>query len=412
MLKSGKNVFLTGPAGSGKTFVLREFIEHLKKKNIKHAVTASTGIAATHLDGTTIHSWSGIGAKEVLKGRELQKLADNEHVAERFLACDVLIIDEISMIDARTLNLIDEVCMAVKRSVQPFGGLQVVVCGDFFQLPPVRSDRSKPILAYHADSWKRAHFRVCYLEEQFRHEDEVFMQVLNDIRHNTTSYETEELLQSRYLQPVSSEVYTTKLFARNADADQVNELELERLAGDACVYRMRTKGKKDLVSQLQKDFNKVPRELVLKVGALVMFTKNNFEFGYVNGTLGEVVDFWEDDEEVLLPVVRLRSGKRIHVGYSSWSMEHNDQVVASLIQVPVRLAWAITIHKSQGMTLDTAEINLGNTFGHGMGYVALSRVRSLDTLNLTGFSRRALSVDPEVSEVDVVFRRLSEGKKS
>jgi ATP-dependent exoDNAse (exonuclease V) alpha subunit len=408
ILKKGKNVFLTGPAGSGKTYILREFIEHLKKENKKHAVTASTGIAATHIDGTTIHSWAGVGINESLTGRELQKLADNEHIQERFLACDVLIIDEISMIDARLLELLDEVCKAVKRSAQPFGGLQIIMSGDFFQLPPVRTDKSKAILAYNAPSWKNAKLSVCYLDEQYRHMDEAFLQVLNDIRSNNANHETEEALSARYNQKVKSREYVTKLFSRNKDADTVNELELEKLDSEPYAYTMHAKGDKAAINQLKKDYNKIPQELVLKVGARVMFTKNKFERGYVNGTMGEVVDFWEDDDELMLPIVRLKSGKTIHVGLGSWSMEHNGLVIASIIQVPLRLAWAITIHKSQGMTLDTAEINLSNTFGHGMGYVALSRVRSLATLNLTGFNSRAFLVDPEVSEMDKEFREMSD----
>jgi len=408
ILKSKKNVFLTGPAGSGKTHLLREFVEYLKKKKKKHAVTASTGIAATHIDGTTLHSWAGIGIKESFTGKELQKLADNKLMKERFLTLDVLIIDEISMVDARILELVDEVCKAVRRSVQAFGGLQVIMCGDFFQLPPVRSDKTKPILAYNSISWEKANLRVCYLDEQFRHEDDAYIQVLNDIRNKKANYDTEEILQSRFQKPVSGEHYTTKLFARNKDADVVNELELEKLDGEAFSYAMRSKGKNNDVRQLKKDYNKIPQDLVLKIGSVVMFTKNKLELGYVNGTMGTVVDFWEDDDDLLLPVVRLKTGKRISINFSSWSLEYNNSLVASIFQIPLRLAWAITIHKSQGMTLDTAEIDLANTFGHGMGYVALSRVRSLDTLNLTGFSRRAFLVDPEVGEMDTIFREVGE----
>jgi len=408
ILKKGKNVFLTGPAGSGKTYVLNEFIQYLKQHNKKVAITASTGIAATHLDGTTIHSWSGIGVKEELKGRELQKIADDDRTQVRFLGTDVLIIDEISMIDARTLDMVDEVCKAVRRSVQPFGGLQVVLCGDFFQLSPVRTDRTKAILAYEAESWKSANLTVCYLDEQYRHEDETFLQVLNDIRHSRVSYETEEILQARFRQPVTSEKHITKLFSRNADADAVNETELENLSGEPYTFKMKTRGEAKAVERLKSDYNKIPRTLDLKIGAIVMFTKNNFETGYVNGTMGEVVDFWEDDDEELFPVVRIKSGKRISVSRSSWALEDSDSVIAAIMQLPLRLAWAITIHKSQGMTLPAAEINLANTFGHGMGYVALSRVRSLDTLNLTGFSNRSLTVDPDVSDMDNIFRKLGE----
>ena len=408
ILKSGKNVFLTGSAGSGKTFVLKKFISYLKKKNKKVAITASTGIAATHIDGTTIHSWSGIGINEELSGKDLQKLANNEVIKDRFLAMEVLIIDEISMIDARILDLIDVVCKAVNRSVLPFGGLQIVLCGDFFQLPPVRSDKKKPVLAYNSESWQNSNLKICYLEEQYRHEDDLFLQTLNDIRNNKANHETEEVLGSRFRQSIASRGYITKLFSRNVDADHINNRELAKLSGKSFTYKMFAKGEDWAIEQLLKDNNRIPKELEIKKGCIVMFTKNNFEAGYVNGTMGKVVDFWQDDLDNWFPIVLTSQGKRINISFARWVLESSSEVVGSINQLPLRLAWAITIHKSQGMTLDAAEVDLSRSFGHGMGYVALSRVRSLATLNLIGFSARSLSVDPQVSEMDKKFKKDSQ----
>ena len=183
ILKAGHNVYLTGAPGSGKTYLLNEYIRFLKKKRIFVGVTASTGIAATHLGGFTIHSWAGIGIEREISDAEVKLIATKRRVAKRFAQAKTLIIDEISMLDADRLDLIDRVARAARGSSRPFGGIQTVFCGDFFQLPPVAKEgEPPPRFAYHSSVWEQMNLKICYLHEQHRQGDEKFIQVLNAIR--------------------------------------------------------------------------------------------------------------------------------------------------------------------------------------------------------------------------------------
>ncbi|MDO8592931.1 MAG: PIF1 family DEAD/DEAH box helicase, partial [bacterium] len=398
ILQSGHNVFLTGSAGTGKTFLLNKFIDYLKNKKIKTGVTASTGIAATHLGGRTIHSWSGIGIKDKLDNKALKRLARNEELWERIRNCRVLIIDEISMLDAVRLNLVDKVCRSVKNPFTPFGGLQIVLCGDFFQLPPV--DREKePQLAYDSSAWKNSGIKICYLEKQFRQEDLTFINILNKIRSNQAGENELNVLKTRLLKPLGFSIKPTKLYTHNVNVDAINSYELSRVPGDEAVFEMTESGPKELTDLLKKSCL-APRELKLKAGAVVMFIKNNFDAGYVNGTLGKIAGFNEDG----YPVVKTKKDSQITAIPASWTIEEDDEVIARVSQIPLRLAWAITVHKSQGMSLDAAEIDLSKSFERGMGYVALSRVRTLDGIRLMGINELALKVNERVVIKDKEFK--------
>lgn len=410
ILKMGKNVFLTGPAGSGKTYVLNQYIAFLKEKKIPVGVTASTGIAATHLNGITIHSWSGLGVKDNLSDSEIEKLLTKSYLKKKFKYTQVLIIDEISMLQNFQLDTIDRICRAFKQSSAPFGGMQVVLCGDFFQLPPIsKGNFPKPTVgqrksnfAYHADIWSQMDLQICYLSEQYRQDlEDDLLSILNDIRQNEISQKTQELLQQR--QAIKqSKLIPTKLYTHNREVDQLNLQELEKIAGHSKIYQMQTTGKKKLAESLKKSCLAM-EELHLKKEAVVMFVKNNFEAGYVNGTLGKVVAFDKDS-----PVVRTYQGREIVVDYETWHIEEEGLIKARITQIPLRLAWAITVHKSQGMSLDAAEIDLSRSFVAGMGYVALSRVRSLSGLYLKGINPMALQVDESILNFDQELKRKSE----
>lgn len=401
ILKSGINVFLTGSAGTGKTYLLNKFVLYLKKTKIKVAVTASTGIAATHLGGRTIHSWSGIGIKKNLDEKTIEKLVKNKYLRERIKETKILIIDEISMFDADRLDLVDSVCKRVRDSFLPFGGIQIIMSGDFFQLPPVSRDQ-EPRFAYESSIWQSSDIKVCYLIEQFRQNDLKFTNILNKIRSNEAGQEELNLLRTRLYKPINSSVKPTQLYTHNIDIDAINDYELSRIPKEETFYYMTSHGPKNLVDLLKKGCL-APEELKLRVGAIVMFVKNNFGAGYVNGTLGKVVDY--DDNEY--PIVRTKSGCKIIASPTSWDIEEDDRVIASIRQVPLRLAWAITVHKSQGMSLDAAEIDLSKSFECGMGYVALSRVRTLDSIKLIGINQLALKVNSEIVKRDKEFKKSS-----
>ena len=400
----GKNVFLTGPAGSGKTFVLNEYINHLKSNAVSVAITASTGIASTHLGGQTIHSWTGLGIRDSITDRDIEDLMQKQYLYKRFQNTKVLIIDEVSMLHSYRLDMIEWLCRQFKRSEKPFGGMQVVVCGDFFQLPPVsRGEVLESQFAFNAESWGRAGFTVCYLDEQHRQKDKVFLNILNEIRGNKISRKTRELLESRLNKNSNTSKEVTKLYTHNIDVDSINHKYLDLINEPTKKFEMSFKGSSHLAETLKKSCLS-PENLYLKKGAKVMFTKNHMEGEYVNGTLGVIYDFNSFGD----PVVRTYAGKIINVSQTSWQIEEEGKIKAEVTQYPLRLAWAITVHKSQGMSLDEVEVDLSKSFVKGMGYVALSRVRSLEGMNLLGLNDTALFVEDEILEKDMEFREMSD----
>lgn len=403
ILKMGHNVFLTGAAGSGKTYVLNQYISYLKNKHVGVAVTASTGIAATHIGGVTIHSWSGTGIREKMSNGDITKLLKKSYLRKHFLHNDVLVIDEVSMLHARQLDLVNRLCQTFREDFRPFGGLQVVLCGDFFQLPPVAKNGEVSRMVMLSDIWREMNLKVCYLHEQYRQNDTHFFNILNEIRANNVSDASCQLLHSRVDADLSSRIAPTKIYAHNVDVDAINRCELEKIDETAFCYSMKERGNPNLAEALKKGCLS-PETLLLKVGAKVMFVKNNFEKGVVNGTIGEVIG-WDDDR---FPIVKIFSGEKVVVLPETWVIEEDGEVKADIRQIPLRLAWAITVHKSQGLSLDVAEVDLSRAFTPGMGYVALSRVRSLQGLSLKGFNEMSLVVDEEVLNFDCHLREMSE----
>ncbi|MBU4369442.1 AAA family ATPase [Patescibacteria group bacterium] len=402
ILKSGQNIFLTGSAGTGKTFLLNQFIKYLKKKKIKTGITASTGISAIHLDGITIHSWSGIGINKNLSDSKIKKLVKKKKLRKRIRDTKILIIDEISMLDAYRLDLVDKICKAIKNPFLSFGGLQVIMSGDFFQLPPVNRENEGVKFAYDSHVWQRADLKVCYLDKQYRQDDIAFINILNTMRENKAGENVLNQLKTRLYKSVMWQINPTKLYTHNINVDAINDNELSKISGEEMTYHMTSSGPRELIDSLKKGCL-APEILKLKKGALVMFVRNNFDKGYVNGTLGIVVGFNQND----CPIVKIKSGNEIIATPTSWNIEEDDHIIAHVSQIPLRLAWAITVHKSQGMSLDAAEIDLSKSFEYGMGYVALSRVRRLDGIRLMGINNIALRVNPDIVEKDKEFKNLS-----
>ncbi|MCB9335763.1 MAG: AAA family ATPase [Flavobacteriales bacterium] len=405
ILKSGRNVFLTGSAGTGKTYVLNQYIDYLKSRKIRVAITASTGIAATHMNGMTIHSWSGIGVKDTITSSQLASLKAKKYLRDQLEKSKVLIIDEISMLHKTQLDLVNQVLQYFKESTQPFGGIQVVLCGDFFQLPPIgnQGEQSRDKFSFMSEAWVKAELSVCYLTEQYRQNDNDLNQILNEIREGKISENSYQRLKLASKNRLNTKEEPTKLYTHNYDVDKINAEYLAKIPGLAKKFKAKTKGNKNLIDTL-KNSVLAGEELELKIGAKVMFVKNNLEKGYVNGSLG-TVDSYNDKG---LPIVKLFKGKLVTVEPEDWTIfDDKGKSLANFNQIPLRLAWAITIHKCQGMTLDAAEIDLTKTFEKGQGYVALSRLKKIEHLHLHGLNEMALQVDALALKADVRFQELS-----
>jgi hypothetical protein len=340
---------------------------------------------------------------------DIEALEGKQYLWKRFDKARVLIIDEVSMLHAHRLDMVERVCRRFKRSDKPFGGLQVILSGDFFQLPPINRSNEANLkdMVLHSKAWQIMNPAICYLTEQHRQEDETLTMILNAIRDNSVDTLHYEQLEERLGAELPDGIRPTKLYTHNANVDSENSTELAMIASEEKIYKMTSTGPDVLVEILKKSCL-AHEELRLKVGAEVMCIKNNFDAGYVNGTRGKVIAFLDSDNT---PIIELYNGKTIYATPETWAIEEDGKVKASISQLPIRLAWAITIHKSQGISLDNAEIDLSRTFAYGMGYVALSRVRTLSGIRLIGFSPDALKVDPEVLEFDQDLRNESTGNE-
>lgn len=403
VMTSGESVFLTGAPGSGKTYTLNKFIDFAKQAGRRVAVTASTGIAATHIGGTTIHSWSGLGIRDEISERDEKWLKDNDRLLKRYNNIDVLIIDEVSMIHGKRLDMVNQVAKWLRDSDEPFGGIQVILTGDLFQLPPISRGDTKIDFVHLSKAWHELNPKICYLSEQHRQGNDPLLDLLEAMRANDIVEAHFDALSERLGLEIPSQISVTKLYSHNADVEQINDSHLRAISDEARTFVMETYGVQSKVDQLIKSVL-APKMLELKIGAEVMFVANNFSEGFVNGSRGKVVDFKDKK-----PLVELQRNKRIIVVEPhSWALEEDGKERARVTQLPLRLAWAITIHKSQGMSLDSAEIDLSRAFTPGMGYVALSRVRSLDGIYLKGINNTALLMHPEIFSFDESLKQLSQ----
>lgn len=394
ILMRGDNVMLTGPAGSGKSYLLAEFIKKLGRKK-KVVVTATTGLAAAHLGGQTLHSWSGIGLGTKLHEDYIYMMSETRKKAIR--KTDVLIIDEVSMMHDYNLDMVDQAMRIIRENDEPMGGIQTILCGDFFQLPPVMQGGNGNFITK-SKAWANLNLSVCYLEEQHRAEDLRLQEILNAMRAGDMRQKHLKWLLSRM--QLSPQGDVTRLYTTNADVDKLNTQELAKIHEDSHYFLRTSRGKWEAIINLQRNVL-APELLELKLGALVMAVKNDPEGRYHNGSVGHVIDFTSEG----FPIVQFNYPTVVYP--EEWELKSGDKTIAAITQIPLRLAYAITVHKSQGMTLDVAELDLSKAFVEGMGYVGLSRVKNMDNLYLRGINQRALMVSHEAQIIDAELRDKS-----
>eukprot|EP00250_Pteridium_aquilinum_P026363 c32898_g1_i1 orf=285-1964(-) len=417
----GKSVFITGSAGTGKSYILGFIVRFLRDHWGPECVyvTASTGLAACAVGGTTLHSFAGIGLGTDDGETMAAKAFGKQECRDRWRHAKVLIIDEISMIDGDLFDKLDYVARAVRNGLKNdngrcFGGIQLIVTGDFFQLPPVKPGNPRKYFAFEADCWDKCFDLQIELKHAFRQSDERLVGMLNEIRKGCHTAQTLEALKScfRVLADDASGISATRLYPLKVNVREENMKELRALANQVFKFSAHDSAASPIYRAML-DSLRAEKELELCVGAQVMLIKNfDTEVGFVNGAKGVVVGFdslpfKEGDlkkEEARLisptmkwPVVRFACNRveRI-IGPEKQTLECGGMEVAKRVQVPLILAWALSVHKCQGMTLERVETDLSKAFDYGMVYVALSRVKNLEGLQLLGFDPTRIKVHPNV----------------
>lgn len=395
-IATGKSLFFTGEAGTGKSYLLEIAVKRAQiQQNSKRVfVTASTGVAACRIGGTTLHSFAGVGLGEESAEILIQKLttvktAYARKAINRWRDALLLIIDECSMIDPAFFEKLDQIARVVRNTPQiPFGGIQVILTGDFFQLPPVQKvgaiAENVPSLSmiFETNVWRSLiGNNIFLLKEAHRQHDTKFLGLLCGLRTGSLTKQNMEVIAGRMSRVEDIPNDIVKLYPTRKEVDAVNEYKLSMLAGEPHIYDAQDKGDPYAINA-NKDHWMAPCKLVLKTGALVMFIKNIcINSGIVNGATGIVIRF---DSGNGFPVVHLQNGTAVTVSPQVWEIKQGDSIIASRMQVPLILAYAITIHKSQGMTLGRVEVDMTHIFEKGQLYVALSRCTSVEGLYIVG----------------------------
>lgn len=383
---SGRPALITGPAGTGKSFLLKRICEELYCNGVRYGVCGSTGVAAVNVGGLTLHSWAGIGLGEGHASNLAMNIRNNKAALDRVSKSRVLIVDEISMIAGELLTKIDKVFKLVRDCDLPFGGIQMVFVGDFLQLPPVDGH-----FAFESSAWKAAEVEVHVLTHIFRQEDEAFARALGQLRLGVIDEETRALFNSRAkaVDP-NPEIKPVVITAKNAPAEAINKQNLDMLEGPSKIYYAVDTGSPSAMKLLDK--GTIPKELVLKVGARVMCLVNySPESEVMNGTTGEVISFSEGSGK---PLVRFDNGAEILMQEYTREISQDGRAIGTRKQIPLRLSWACSSHKIQGQTLDKVLVIMGDAFEYSQTYVALSRVRTIEGLFIRSINKNNISANP------------------
>jgi len=397
LLKGDRNIFVTGAAGTGKSFLLQEFLRTQTRETFP--VLASTGVAAILLGGRTFHSFFGLGIFEGGIQESIERALKNYPLKLRLQKTDGVVIDEVSMLSGPALQAAEAVARRARGDSRPWGGMRVVAVGDFAQLPPVNPHVPRREWAFLDPVWEKTNFENLILKEVFRTQEQKFLRVLNEVREGSVSEEVAEFLDDRK-RPVPAGFDGTRLFARRENVENFNLQRLEGIRSQVISFMTTYAGKEKEIEKFKR-YAPVPEILVLKKGALVMFRQNDIDGRWVNGSLGTLVEL---SGETL--TVKLVSGEEVEVDRVDFTLLDADgKPVVVANNFPLNLAWAVTIHKAQGATLDKALIDLRRLWEPGQAYVALSRVRTSAGLFIEGWNFSSIIADPEV----IRFHRASAG---
>lgn len=399
-IDKGQNILVTGGAGTGKSFLLNYLKRNYGEAGI--AITASTGIAAVNIGGSTIHSFSGIGLANMPIDQIISNLFGVKFakIRKRILRTKILAIDEVSMISANLLEILDQVFRAVKQNDKVMGGMQILLFGDFLQLPPVAKygdDFKNSQFCFHSQSWQELDLKIFNFKEIFRQNDEKFIKILNNLRIGKIDEEDEENLRSRIKANDNNlSIRPTILTSHNYKAEQINETELKKIPSQEQVYSAKYFGNDSKIELLKKNCL-AQQSLRLKIGVQVMMIKNTYQKdGIINGSLGVVTSF---SSKKNYPIVKFTNGVELTISTEEWVIEKFDEntgevvVEAGVTQIPLILSYAITIHKSQGLTLDKISCDLSEIFSPGQAYVALSRARRLEDVFINSIDFKKITAD-------------------
>lgn len=427
LIQKGENLFITGYAGTGKSYILNKL-----KKKFDIDVTSTTGLAAVNVQGQTIHSWSGVGICNRPVKEVVEKILQRTKLKKQISECKILAIDEISMLDAKTFDYIDEVLRNLRDGNKPFGGIQVLLFGDFFQLPPVEKTSG---FCFNSKTWQALGLKTIFLEKIYRQNDENFIKSLNNLRLNRLTQDDIRLFYDREVNYNTYESDILHIFSTNQEADNYNTFKFNSVQKPLHVFnsvdkihRKRSVIKVDKNNPDERLTNfdlktleafdkscKAPSALELKEGCRVMLLKNlNFNKGLINGACGTVLELKKSEskaesipqqQEVMQPqkpedeeyiLVKFDNGVEEVIAKHTFEAYRDGEVVVSREQYPLRLAYGITIHKSQGMTLDKLIVDCNRIFECGQVYVALSRIKSIDGLYLKSFNPQKVWANGEV----------------
>lgn len=411
-MMQGKNIFLTGPGGTGKTYILNEFIKQYKtnidNEDLSIAITSTTGSSASLLNGITLHSWGGIGLGKKLVDYYYEEITKNPTKKKNWVKANVLIIDEVSMLNPELFEKLDILAKKIRKNNYPFGGIQLILSGDFCQLPNIESKE----FCFESIIWDNLIEETYYFTEVLRQNDPLFLNILNEIRLGKITEEAQQILNSRIVGSNKKVnelgIIPTILFSRKKNVKDYNEKKLNELiqqGEENYEFNSNYEFPKHqtplyqefLKAQIDKN-ESIEDSLTLSVKTQIMIT-NNFKLEdgtyLFNGKRGVVIGF----NEKRFPIVRFLDGMEKCIEFFEWKLDLGKSMKISKKQLPIKLAWAITIHKSQGLTLDYVYTDIGESiFEYGQSYVVLSRVKSLESLFLKNIDYSKIKVHPRVLE--------------